>query len=536
MRKPMCVLIALALAAAFPCGAVSAGTGPVSAAAELASGDWTSLAKRYPMPYFFSSDGNVTNAPSPEVLATWWDVLGDETLSQLIRLALEGNRDLAASRAKFREARAALGISEAAVLPWFDASTSLTNSKTGAEASSSGSQVGPRDYYKLGIAASWEIDIFGGKEQKIRASAADLQAQYGALHAAWVQLSSEVALNYLSLRTLQRRLQVAESNLALQLSTLGLLQSQYDSGLKDQLALSQAKYTMEQTRSSIPPLRASVEQTMNRMAILVGRVPGSLGKMLGDKPLPKLETSALVGIPANLLRRRPDIFAAERSLAAQMARKKAAEKDLLPKFNLLGAIGWGSYVSTGGLFSSGGETSSIGPAISLPIFHGGAIRNNIKAQTAKEEQLLAAYEQTVLNAVAEVRDALTAETQERERNVSLRRGVEAAKTARAVAYDQYVTGLSAFNNVIIAQTAQLSLEEQLAISDGQMLANIVRLFKALGGGWAPMTAESALRLPEGVDGGAVAPAAPKQEEPGGTKLTAESRAYLDQIRKDAKKK
>ena len=146
MRKQIGVLPALALAAALSCGAAAAGTVPVSADAELASGDWTalasgdwtSLAKRHPMPYFFASDGDVKDAPTPEVLAAWWNVLGDETLSQLIRWALEGNRDLAASRAKFREARAALGISEAAVLPWLDASTSLTNSKTGAEASSSG--------------------------------------------------------------------------------------------------------------------------------------------------------------------------------------------------------------------------------------------------------------------------------------------------------------------------------------------------------------------------------------------------------------
>ena len=183
MRKQIGALLALALAAALPCGATAAEMAPVSAAAELVSGDWTALAKRYPMPYFFASDGDVKDAPTPEVLAAWWDVLGDETLSQLIRWALEGNRDLAASRAKFREARAALGISEAAVLPWLDASTSLTNSKTGADASSSGAQVGPRDYYKLGIDASWEIDLFGGKAQKIKASAADLQAQFGALHA-----------------------------------------------------------------------------------------------------------------------------------------------------------------------------------------------------------------------------------------------------------------------------------------------------------------------------------------------------------------
>lgn len=525
MKKLAAIIVSLWLLTLLPFGACAADKVPVLKDAELEAGKWTELAKRYPMPYL-AADGEVAEAPSPEILANWWNTLGDETMTQLIMSSLENNRDLISARAKFAEARAALGISKAAILPWLDNVNTLTRSKTGENASATGKQLGPIDTYRLGIDASWEIDIFGGRSQKIKASAADLQAEYGALHNAWVTLSSEVALNYASLRTLQKRLQIAENNLALQMSTLELLQSQYDSGLKDELALSQAKYTVEQTRSTIPPLRASIEETMNILAILVGEVPGSLKEMLAEKPLPKLDSVNLVGIPANSLRQRPDIYSAERRLVAQIARKKAAQKDLWPKFNLLGSIGLESLTTTRGLSTSGGESYRFGPSILWPIFHGGEIRNNIKVQTAKQEQMLAAYEQTVLNAVAEVRNALTSETQERERNQSLQRGVEAARNAREVAQDQYMNGLTDFNNVISAQSALLNLEEQYAMSEGEMFSNIVRIFKALGGGWVPLTAED----------NQLRPAVKSETATPETTLSSESRAYLDQIRKDLKSK
>jgi outer membrane protein TolC len=180
---------------------------------------------------------------------------------------------------------------------------------------------------------------------------------------------------------------------------------------------------------------------------------------------------------------------AERQLVAQIARKKSAKADLWPKFRLSGAIGFESSGS-GSLFESSSKLWSFGPQISLPIFHAGAIRRNIQVQTAKQEQFLAAYEQAVLMAVAEVRNAITANVLEYQRNASLRSAVEAARGALSVATDKYRSGLSDFNNVIIAQQALLTLEEQYAISEGQRASNVVRIFKALGGGWAPLTAEN----------------------------------------------
>ena len=457
---------------------------------ELIAGDWTVMAKRYPNPYL-SED--IADAPSPELLASWWNSLGDETLISLIERALENNRDLEQARQKVTEARATLGISKSTVLPWLDSNDSWTRAKTSENSTGTGQTV---SVYRLGLDASWEIDIFGGRRQEIKAGKATLEAQYAALHNTWVTLASEVALNYLNLRTLQERLRIANESLILQEESLGLLQSQYDAGLADALALNQAQYVYEQTKASIPPIRTSVEQALNAIAILTGDVPGSLELLLGEaKPLPAPDAANLLGIPADYLRQRPDIRMAERQLIAQIARTKSARADLWPKFTFVGSIGLES-ISTGSIFSSGSQAFSFGPKISLPFFHAGAIRNNIRVQTARQEQYLAAYEQTVLNAVAEVRNSLTANVQERSRNESLRAGVDAARTAYDVASDKYRNGLTDYYNVIDAQRSLLSLQEQLVISEGEIISNLVGLYKALGGGWAPIVAENAQDLPQ----------------------------------------
>ena len=450
---------------------------------ELSEGKWIEMTHRYPIP---AMSGDVLSEPDPEMLAKWWESLNDEILTQLVEWSLQSNRDLASARSKVTEARAALGINKAALLPWLDNTDYWYNSRTPVETGGKGKGV---EVYKLGIDASWEIDIFGGRRETVKAGAASLEAQYASLHAAWVSLSAEVALNYLTLRTLQERLLIAESNLALQEDTLEMLQSRVDAGLSDHLALNQSKYTLEQTKAEIPPIQKSIEEVKNNLAVLTGRVPGSLDQLLSErKPLPKLDQKMMTGIPANSLRQRPDIFAAERQLVAQIARKKSAKADLWPKFYLIGSIGT-EALDTGSLFEGPNKVYSFGPKIVWPIFHAGAIRNNIKVQTARQEQYLAAYEQTVLKAVAEVRNALTAGIEERKRNDALRRGREAAQTALDVANDKYRNGLTDFNNVINAQRALLSLSEATAISDGQITSDSVMLFKALGGGWAPISEE-----------------------------------------------
>lgn len=491
MKKGIPILFLSLLILSAVVFAAYAADAVVSKDEELAAGDWVVMAKRYPNPY---ASADQAEAPTPEMLASWWDSLGDETLTELIMVALNNNRDMVSARARVTEARASLGISKAAVLPWLDSTDTWTRGKTSENSTGTGQSV---SVYRLGLDASWEIDIFGGRRQQIKASTATLEAQYASLHNSWVSLSSEVAVNYLSLRTLQERLRIAEANLMLQEDNLKLLQSQYDAGLVDALGLSQARYTYEQTKASIPTIRTNIEQSLNAMSILTGTVPGSLELLLGEhKPLPApTGVENLVGIPADYLRQRPDIRMAERLLIAQIARTKSARADMWPKFTFVGSIGL-EAISSGSLFSGASQAFSFGPRITLPIFHAGAIRNNIRVQSAREEQQLAAYEQTVLNAVAEVRNSLTANVQERLRNESLRSGVEAAQTAYEVASDKYRNGLTDFYYVIEAQRSLLSLQEALATSDGQVISNLVGLFKALGGGWAPIVAENNPDLPQ----------------------------------------
>jgi NodT family efflux transporter outer membrane factor (OMF) lipoprotein len=461
---------------------------PVSGDADLLAGRWADLAARYANPYAAEPAKALDpEAPSPNELAAWWNSLGDETLCRLIEWSLLNNRDLRSARSKVRESRASLGISRAALLPWLDSANSWTVSDTSENSTSLGQKF---EISHLGIDASWEIDIFGGRHQDTAAGTATLEADYAALHAAWVSLSSEVALNYISLRTLRERLAVAEQNLVLQTETLGLLESRYAAGFIDSLALDQARYAIEQTNAAIPPIKISIETTMNALSVLTGSVPGSLEEILGDRrPLPVPKAARLTGIPADSLRQRPDIKAAERRLASALARVKSAEADRFPRFYLSGSIGLESLTG-GSLFSKDSFGFSFGPRITLPIFHGRAIKNNIEVQKERAEQLLAAYEGTVLAAAAEVRDALAASAQEMERNASLRSGAASARAALDVAKDKYNNGLTDFSNVITSQQALLALEEAIAISDGQMTSNAVRVYKAMGGGWAPITEET----------------------------------------------
>jgi NodT family efflux transporter outer membrane factor (OMF) lipoprotein len=424
--------------------------------------------------------------------------MNSDTLMRLVLRTFENNRALASARARVLEARAALGISKAAVLPWLDGSANWLDYHSSDNSAQRGAS---SETTKLGIDASWEIDIFGSLSLKKKSAKANLESSYAALHSAWVTISSETALNYISFCTLRERLSIAERNLALQEESLSLLTSQYTAGLRDSLAMSQAGYTIEQTRASIPPLKVSMENVLNAMAILTGETPGSLEHFLRERhDLPRLfKENEFTGIPADTIRQRPDVRVAERALAAQIAIRKTAERDKLPRLFLFGSIGLETL--DGSLFSGNSVGFSFGPRLTIPIFHGGAIRKNIQVQTAREEQMLAAYEGTVLAAVAEVRNALVANAQEADRNRSLRSGVDAARSAHEIANDRYKNGLTDYYNVISAQTALLSLEDALVVSDGQMTSNVIRVFKALGGGWRPFTDEEWFKIYSGRQGG-----------------------------------
>jgi multidrug efflux system outer membrane protein len=262
-----------------------------------------------------------------------------------------------------------------------------------------------------------------------------------------------------------------------------LIQSRYQAGLGDELAVQQARSNLESTRSQIPTLRTSLEASKNRIAVLLGEQPGALYAQLENyKPIPVVPLDVAVGVPADVLRRRPDVRKAERELAAQTARVGVATADLYPKFMLKGSIGL-EALSLGNLIAAGSRTFSIGPRITWPIFNAGSIRANMEVQSALQEQTMIQYESTVLSALEEVENALVAYVEEQIRRASLSEAADAAKQALELSQYKYQTGLIDFITVLDAQRSLLTYEEQLAQSAGSITSNLVRLYKALGGGW-----------------------------------------------------
>ena len=426
--------------------------------------------------------GLTAKAPDPETLAAWWETLHDPVLSRLMEQAAAGNLDLKIARSRVREARARRTISRSRLFPIVDATASATKNHLSED------RYGGDDYelYSAGFDATWELDIFGGIRRSVEAADADIQEREENLRDVLVSLLSEVALNYIDVRTYQSDITVIWSNLNAQEKTFQLTQSRFQAGLTNELAVQQATYNIENTRSRIPPLRIALEGAMNRLAVLLGREPGALHQEL-KKPglIPFTPREVAVGIPAETLRRRPDIRRAERGLAARTARVGEATADLYPRFRLLGSIGL-ETLSIGNIFSASGLAYLIGPGISWPVFNAGAIRSNIEVQSELQEQALVEYEAVVLNALGEVENALVAYAEEQNRRKALSASAKAAQRAVELSESQYQAGLIDFTSVLDAQRSLLNFQEQLTQTDGAVTGNLVRLYKALGGGWSPL--------------------------------------------------
>ncbi|MCJ7595975.1 MAG: efflux transporter outer membrane subunit [Desulfobacterales bacterium] len=421
----------------------------------------------------------------PQMLANWWTTLNDPELSSLIERAVAGNLNLKKAGAKVREARARRGISRADLFPTLDATGSATRSR-GSEETGGGNT---RELYAAGFDAGWEVDIFGGLRRSVEAAEANLQASREGLRDVLVSLVSEVALNYVEARTYQARLAVAEANLKAQQETCELTRWRYEAGLSDELALEQARYNLESTRSQIPTLRSGLEEAKNRLAVLLGERPGMIHTELEErKPIPVTPLEVAVGVPADTLRRRPDIRKAERELAAQTARIGVATADLYPRFTLKGSIGL-EALSPGNWISYGSRSSSIGPRVSWAVFDAGAIRKNIEVQSALQEQALIQYETALLSALEEVENALVAYANEQGRRQSLLEASQAAQRAAKLARDRYAAGLIDFQVVLDAERSLLNLQSQMAESDGKVTSNLIALYKALGGGWTSLTVD-----------------------------------------------
>lgn len=412
-----------------------------------------------------------------EFFKDWWKLLDDPVLVTLEAEAISGNLTLKEAVARIKQARAFLGIEKAGLYPTFDAYGDYTRQRS----SSSGKE---RDFFSIGLDAGWEIDIFGGTRRAVEAAQAILEAEEATLRDALVSLTAEVALRYIELRAYEARLNVAKANIKIQKETYELNRSRYEAGLADELTVQQALYNLEQTRSTVPTLEAGTEATKNSIAFLLGKQPGEIDDIItSEAPIPVPPVSVAVGIPADILRQRPDIRVAERQLAAETAKIGVAQAELYPKLNLIGTIGLES-LKAGDLFEWASRFWQTGPHVSWRIFDAGAIRQNIKAQTAVQEQALIQYEATILSALKEVENSLVVFAKEQRRRESLIKAVEAARQAERLAEDRYNSGLVDFVTVLDAQRALSSLEDELVQSNGNVASYFVTLYKACGGGWS----------------------------------------------------
>jgi NodT family efflux transporter outer membrane factor (OMF) lipoprotein len=436
-------------------------------------------------------ENGLTNVTADNLtLAEWWKQLGDEVLAELEKSAAEGNLDIKIALSRIREARAMRGISKSRLFPTLNLnstfeerrdSENMMNGNLQDFGSSNGGD--EYEYYMAGFDSGWEIDIFGGLRRSIEAAQAELEASFADFNDILIILMSEVALNYIEMRTYQTRIDIIYKNIMTQEKTYNLNKSRYTAGLIDELALEQSLRNLEQSRSQIPSLETGLIAAKNRLAVLTGKKPGELDNLIANKKqIPRIPPEVAVDIPAEVLRRRPDIRRAERNLAAQTARIGVAVADLYPKFHLLGTIGLES-VGNDNFWDASSRFWSVGPSLTWNLFQGGAIRQNIKVQTERQKQALDTYEATVLNALEEVENALTAYAKEQNRNEYLNRAVKAAERTEFLALDQYKAGLTDFYNVLDAQRTLLELQDQFMQSRGEMVANLARLYKALGGGW-----------------------------------------------------
>ena len=427
--------------------------------------------------------------PDPAALMRWWQGFHDPILDSLVQLALSGNLDLKQAEARIRQARAARGIAVAGVFPQVNGSAlyqrSHSSSQTvGPGGGTSVSTLAPfQELFQAGLDASWELDVFGGTRRNIEAATADLTAAVEDRRDVLVTLVGEVGTDYLTLRGLQDQIAIAKKNLVAQQKTAGITHKRYEAGFVGKLDVANADAQVATTQSTIPVLESSAQANIYSIGVLLGKEPAFLAKDLERPgPIPPTPPKVPVGLPSELLRRRPDIRRAEAQIHAATARIGVAVADLFPKFNLAGSLGWAAN-DINKIGTQNSKFWSFSPSVTWPVFAGGKILWNIKVQNALEEQALLTYQQTVLTALKEVETALVAYVKEQEHRQSLAQAVASNRQAVDLAMTLYVAGKTDFLNVLTAQLALFSTENALAQSTSALDTDLVALYKALGGGW-----------------------------------------------------
>lgn len=456
------------LVTALPAMLLACGTLPVRDAALPQTpipSAWFSLATPPPVPQPASS------------LALWWQRFGDEQLTALITRSLLANTDVRSAQAALQQARALRDVKSASLGPSLSAAASAQHSQTGGNTAVNN--------FQAGFDASWEPDVFGGNRSALNAAEADARAAAASLASVQVSLAAEVAVTYMDLRGLQARLAIARTSLATQTETLQITRWRVQAGLASSLDEEQAVAASEQTRALIPTLQTSAAQDLSSLAVLAGLAPGALQDTLGPAAaVPQAAGDLALAFPADTLRQRPDVRAAEQRVSAALARVSQADAARYPGFQISGSLGLNA-LTLGSLGSSASVARALLASVSVPLFDGGALRAQVRAQEAALEQARVAYQAAVLTALKDVEDALVSLQGNRERLASLQTAADAAFNADLLARQRYTSGLIDFISVLETQRTLLATQDSVESTRASLSADHVRLYKALGGGWTP---------------------------------------------------
>jgi NodT family efflux transporter outer membrane factor (OMF) lipoprotein len=418
----------------------------------------------------------------------WWKRFNDAALDRLVDLAYQQNLPLQAAGLKIAEARAQLGIAVGEQFP----QTQVAYGRAGAVGLSRNSaNVAGFDHrflrYEVGFDAAWEVDLWGKYRRGVQAEAAVLLASVSDYYYAVISLTAEVARTYAMIRTFEVLIDQARANAKVQEDGLRIADSRFRNGATSELDVSQAATLFESTRASIPQLQISLQQARNALSTLLGQPSGAVEALLvGPKQIPRAPSRVAVSVPAEMLRRRPDIRSAEFYAAAQCARIGVAKAELYPSFSLVGTIGLSASNSGGNarnLFSTDSLFYSVGPQVSWPIFNYGRIKNRVRIQDARFQQTLINYHDTVLRAAQEVEDALVGFVSAQDAAVFEERSVTAAERSNQLALIQYREGAVDYQRVLDAQRLLLQQQNSLAQTRSSIAVNLIALYKALGGGW-----------------------------------------------------
>lgn len=447
-----------------------------------------------------------TTTTQPIAITQWWATFNDPVLNSLVNRAVQANLDIRQAKARVLEARARRLSAGAANYPSIEFNPSYQHTRispngvagfAGGAAPSPNPQPGATgagaipgsafssefDLYQAGFDANWEIDIFGGIRRNVEAATADLQASVESQRDVLLTVLGEVARNYIELRGAQRELEIAKKNLQSQREVLELTRDRAGKGLSPQIDVIRAQSQVSATAAEIPNLQTAISGSIDRLALLLAQAPETMPAELAQTtPIPAAPPRVPVGLPSDLLRRRPDIRRAERELAAATARIGVATADLFPRFSLTGAAGLQS-LDASSLFDWNSRFYSIGPQIRWNVFNAGQVRANIDVQNARQQAALAAYQKSVLGALQEVHSALIAFGNEQDRREFLQSAVASDRQALSLAQQLYRQGLADFITVLDAQRTLFTSEDALARSDATVSADLVSLYKALGGGW-----------------------------------------------------